>query len=62
MTAICAGFDGFVLSTDESIRKQFHDTMSEIIIAAGQLGSTGVIICSCFQPPITCNASYDEYT
>ena len=48
VTAICAGFDGFVLSTDETIRKQFHDTMSEIIIAAGQLGSTGVIFVPAF--------------
>ena len=61
VTTICVGFDGFVLSTDESISKQFHDTMSEIIIAAGQLGSTGVIICSCFQSPSTFNASYDEF-
>lgn len=48
VTAICAGFEGFVLSTDEAIRKKFHDTMTEIIIAAGQLGSTGVIFVPAF--------------
>jgi sugar phosphate isomerase/epimerase len=52
VTAICAGFDGFVLSTDKAIRKQFHDTMSEIIIAAGQLGSTGVIFVPAFNHQI----------
>lgn len=48
VSAVCAGFDGFVLSTDAAIRKQFHDTMTEIIIAAGQLGSTGVIFVPAF--------------
>ena len=48
VTAICAGFEGFVLSTDATIRKQFHDTMRDIIIAAGQLGSTGVIFVPAF--------------
>ena len=48
VSAVCAGFDGFILSTDAAIRKQFHDTMTEIIIAAGQLGSTGVIFVPAF--------------
>ncbi len=48
VSAVCAGFDGFILSTDATIRKQFHDTMTEIIIAAGQLGSTGVIFVPAF--------------
>lgn len=52
VSAICAGFEGFVLSTDETIRKKFHDTMSEIIIAAGQLGSTGVIFVPAFNQQV----------
>jgi len=48
VSAVCAGFDGFILSTDAAIRKQFHDTMTGIIIAAGQLGSTGVIFVPAF--------------
>jgi len=48
VSAICAGFKGFVLSTEESIRRQFFDTMHEIIAAAGELGSTGVIMVPAF--------------
>lgn len=44
VSAICAGFKGFMLSTDEAVRKECMDTMKEIIAAAGELGSTGVII------------------
>lgn len=48
VSAVCAGFEGFVLSTDDDVRKKFHDTMREIIVAAGQLGSTGVIFVPAF--------------
>ena len=48
VSAICAGFEGFVLSTDADVRKKFHDTMHEIIVAAGKLGSTGVIFVPAF--------------
>lgn len=48
VSAICAGFDGFILSTKPEIRKQCMDTMKEIIEAAGQLGSVGVIIVPAF--------------
>ena len=48
VSAICAGFDGFILSTDPAIRKQCRNTMEEIIAAAGELGSTGVIIVPAF--------------
>lgn len=48
VSAICAGFDGFILSIDPAIRKQCMDTMKEIITAAGELGSTGVIIVPAF--------------
>lgn len=54
VSAICAGFEGFILSTDPAIRKQCVDTMEEIITAAGELGSTGVIIVPAFnhQTPV----------
>ena len=48
VSAICAGFQGFALSTEADVRNQFHSTMSEIIIAAGELGSTGVIFVPAF--------------
>jgi len=48
VSAICAGFDGFILSTDQAIRQKFFDTMHEIIAAAGELGSTGVIMVPAF--------------
>lgn len=48
ISAICAGFKGFILSTDPTIRKECMDTMKEIIAAAGELGSTGVIIVPAF--------------
>lgn len=48
VSAICAGFDGFILSTKPEIRKLCMDTMKEIIEAAGQLGSVGVIIVPAF--------------
>lgn len=54
VSAICAGFKGFILSTDAAIRKECMDTMKEIIAAAGELGSTGVIIVPAFngQKPV----------
>lgn len=54
VSAICAGFEGFMLSEEESVRNQCRDTMHEIITAAGELGSTGVIIVPAFnhQKPV----------
>jgi sugar phosphate isomerase/epimerase len=54
VSAICAGFEGFILSSDEAIRQKCLDTMKEIITAAGELGSTGVIIVPAFnsQTPV----------
>ena len=48
VSAICAGFRGFMLSEDENIRNECRDSMREIIVAAGKLGSTGVIIVPAF--------------
>ncbi|MDR1555778.1 MAG: sugar phosphate isomerase/epimerase [Tannerellaceae bacterium] len=52
ISAICAGFEGFILSTDEAVRRQCMDTMKEIIAAAGDLGSVGVIIVPAFNSQI----------
>ena len=54
VSAICAGFGGFILSTEQDIRKQFDNTMREIIVAAGELESTGVIMVPAFnnQKPV----------
>lgn len=54
VSAICAGFQGFILSTEPEVRKQCMDTMKEIMVAAGELGSTGVIIVPAFnrQEPV----------
>ena len=48
MSAICAGFEGFIISSDPEVRKKCMDTMKEIIAPAGELGSTGVIIVPAF--------------
>lgn len=52
VSAVCAGFEGFPLSTDAAVRKKFHDTMREIIVAAGQLESTGVIFVPAFNSQV----------
>jgi sugar phosphate isomerase/epimerase len=54
ISAICAGFKGFMLSTDEAIRNQCRDSMQEICAAAGKLGSTGVIIVPAFNSQQPC--------
>lgn len=54
VSAICAGFKGFILSEEPEVRKLCMDTMKEIIAAAGELESTGVIIVPAFnsQKPV----------
>lgn len=52
VSAICAGFEGFILSTDPEIRKKCMDTMKEIIAPAGELGSVGVIIVPAFNAQV----------
>ena len=48
VSAICAGFDGFILAQDPAVKAQFDTTMREIVRAAGELGSTGVIMVPVF--------------
>ncbi len=44
ISAICAGFKGFLLSTEETVRKECMDSLKEIIAAAGALKSVGVVM------------------
>ncbi len=52
--AICAGFKGFIISSDEPLRKLFDSTMREIIQAAGELGSIGVVMVPAFNSQKPC--------
>lgn len=52
VSAVCAGFEGFILSTDPAIRKKCRDSMEELIIAAGELESVGVIIVPAFNSQV----------
>ena len=54
VAAICAGFDGFILSEDTAVKEQFDTTMREIIAAAGELGSTGVVMVPAFNGQQPC--------
>ncbi|MDR1742476.1 MAG: sugar phosphate isomerase/epimerase [Dysgonamonadaceae bacterium] len=60
ISAICAGFKGFMLAEDEAVRNQCRDTMREIIVAAGKLGSTGVIIVPAFNSQKPCKPHTQE--
>lgn len=48
LSAICAGFGGFLLAEDPKVKAEFDSTMRDIIAAAGELGSTGVIMVPVF--------------
>ena len=48
VSAICAGFDGFILANDPKVKAEFDSTMRDIVAAAGELGSTGVIMVPAF--------------
>lgn len=54
ISAICAGFDGFILAEDPAVKAQFDSTMREIIGAAGAIGSTGVIMVPAFNGQKPC--------
>jgi len=54
VSAICAGFDGFILAEDPAVKQQFDTTMREIIEAAGAIGSTGVIMVPAFNGQLPC--------
>lgn len=48
VSAICAGFDGFILAEDPAVKAQFDSSMREIVRAAGELESTGVVMVPVF--------------
>lgn len=48
MSAICAGFEGWLIADDPEIRNKAMSSMKEILSAAGELGSTGLIIVPAF--------------
>ena len=48
VSAICAGFRGFILAEDANVKAEFDSTMRDIIAAAGEIGSTGVIMVPAF--------------
>ena len=48
VSAICAGFEGVIISEKEEVRKQAIESMKEILTASGELGSTGLIIVPAF--------------
>lgn len=54
ISAICAGFDGFILAEDPKVKAEFDSTMRDIIAAAGELGSTGVIMVPAFNGQKPC--------
>ncbi len=44
VSAICAGFYGWLIAEDEAERKKCMDSSKEIIAAGGELGSVGMIL------------------
>ncbi|MBQ6086860.1 MAG: sugar phosphate isomerase/epimerase [Bacteroidales bacterium] len=54
VSAICAGFQGFILAEDPAVKKLFDTSMREIIVAAGKLGATGVIMVPAFNGQEPC--------
>ena len=48
ISAICAGFGGWLLADDPAIKEQCINTSKEILAAAGQLGSIGMILVPAF--------------
>ncbi len=48
ISAICAGFKGVLISEQESVRQEAMASLKEILAAAGELGSTGLIMVPAF--------------
>ena len=54
VSAICAGFGGFILAEDPAVKASFDSSMRELIAAAGEIGSTGVIMVPAFNAQKPC--------
>jgi sugar phosphate isomerase/epimerase len=48
VSAICAGYGGVPISPDPAVRREAADSIKEILTAAGELGSTGMIMVPAF--------------
>lgn len=48
ISAICAGFEGWLIADKKEVRDQAMASMKEILTAAGELGSVGMIIVPAF--------------
>jgi sugar phosphate isomerase/epimerase len=48
LSAVCAGYQGCVISHDETERKKAVDTIKVLLDAVGELGSTGLIVVPAF--------------
>lgn len=48
VSAICAGFSGALISDDEAVRETCRNSIKEILTAAGEIGSTGLIYVPAF--------------
>ena len=60
VSAICAGFDGFILAEDPAVKASFDSSMRELIAAAGEIGSTGVIMVPAFNGQKPCRPNTME--
>lgn len=56
VSAICAGFKGFILAEEAKVKAEFDSTIRDIIAAAGELGSIGVIMVPAFNAQKPCRA------
>ena len=54
VSAICAGFEGFILADDPVQKEAFDTSMRRIVEAAGAIGSTGVIMVPAFSRQEPC--------
>lgn len=54
VSAICAGFDGFILAEDAQVKAAFDSSMRDIVAAAAEIGSTGVIMVPAFNGQRPC--------
>lgn len=54
ISAVCAGFEGFILAADPKVKTAFDTSMHELLAAAGELGALGVIMVPAFnrQTPV----------
>ena len=60
ISAICAGFEGFILADDPVQKEAFDTSMRRIVEAAGQIGSTGVIMVPAFSRQEPCKPNNQE--